>query len=172
MMNEDAFSRLVAEEVKNKASDTQKEYLNLPENWDRWQTALVALIDNLDEQLADLQESEDTQRERYEALGKDGLKLLAEMLADFEYKKKRIIRFRHHVERKLEAVRRMVDGQSEVIEERARLVEFLRSAIERHRGLTVQVGMEPTSIDEALWQALTGAWAFDDIDLSSFDDED
>ena len=39
-MNDEAFSRLVAEEVKNKASDAQKKYLALPENLERWKVGL------------------------------------------------------------------------------------------------------------------------------------
>lgn len=172
MMSDDAFARLVAEEVKNRVTDEQRDYLNLPENWERWQRGLVALIANLDSQLADLQEREERETERYRALGADGLKLLAEMLADVEYRKKKIVRFKHHVERRLEAVRRLAESQSEVIEERARLVEFLRKAIEQHRNLMIQADLNPTAIDRALWDALEGRWEFDEIDLQSIETDE
>ena len=34
-MNDDTFARVVAEDVKNRATQPQKEYLKLPENWSR-----------------------------------------------------------------------------------------------------------------------------------------
>lgn len=170
-MDDDAFARLVAEEVKNRVTPEQREYLSLPENLDRWQTGLISLIDNLDRQLAELNEREDRERVRYEALGKDGLSLLAEMLADVEHRRKKVERFRYHVERRLEAVQRLAAGSSEEIEERARLVNFLRKAIEEHRTLMVKANLEPTQIDRALWEALDGRWEFDAIDVEALLDE-
>jgi hypothetical protein len=167
MMDDDAFARLVAEEVKNRVTPEQREYLSLPENMDRWQRGVVTLIENLDNQLADLADREDRERERYEALGKDGLKMLAEMLADVEHRKKKVQRFRYHVERRLEAIQRLAAGSSEEIEERARLVGFLRKAIEEHQTLMIRANMEPTPIDKALWEALEGRWEFDSIDVDS-----
>lgn len=171
MMNDDAFARLVADEVKNRVTAEQREYLGLPENRDRWERALVILTENLNNQLADLADREERERERYEALGKDGLKLLAEMLADVENRKKKVSRFLFHVERRIEAVQRMAAGSSEEIEERARLVEFLRRAIEQHRTLMIRENLEPTAIDSALWAALDGEWTFDDIDFDDLVDD-
>jgi hypothetical protein len=50
-MNDDAFARLVAEEIKNQVTTEQRDYLNLPENWARWKRAVEALADNLESQL-------------------------------------------------------------------------------------------------------------------------
>ena len=36
-MNDDAFARLVAQDVKNKVDPGQRAYLRLPENTQRWQ---------------------------------------------------------------------------------------------------------------------------------------
>jgi len=167
MMDDDAFARLVADEVKNRVTPEQREYLSLPENLDRWQHGLIALIDNLNNQFADLSDREARERERYESLGKDGLKLLAEMLADVENRKKKVERFRYHVERRFEAVQRLAAGSSEEIEQRAQLVVFLRRAIEQHRELMLRANLEPTEIDKALWKALDGRWDFDAIDLDA-----
>lgn len=171
MMSDDAFARLVADEVKNKVTAEQREYLTIPENRDRWERALVTLTDNLNNQLADLDDREERERERYEPLGKDGLKLLAEMLADVENRKKKVSRFLFHVERRIEAVQRLAAGSSEEIEERARLVEFLRRSIEQHRSLMLRENLEPTAIDLALWDALNGEWKFDDIDFAELIDD-
>lgn len=169
VMTDDAFARLVAEEVKNRVTPAQREYFHLPENWDRWQRALVALVHNLDQQLTDLHEREARERARYEALGQDGLRLLAEMLADVESRTAKISRFRYHVEQRLEAVQRMMNSQSDVVEERAQVVEFLRRAVSRHQTLITEADLDPTPIDEALWAALDGRWEFDSIDLSALD---
>lgn len=165
LMNDDAFARLVGDEVKNRVSNSQREFLNLPENNDRWQAALGTLLENLDDQLGDLQEREDRERERYEALGVDGAALLAAMVTDVETRRKKIARFRFHVERRLEAVQRQEAGNSELIEERARLVEFLRKAIEQHQSMLAETDLDPTPIDHALWAALSGEWTFDKINL-------
>ena len=53
-MNDEAFSRLVAEEVKNKASEAQRKYLALPENLERWKRALQYLSSNLEEQIVEI----------------------------------------------------------------------------------------------------------------------
>ena len=166
-VNDDEFARIVGNEVKNKVSASQREMLNLPENWDRWQHALEALLLNLDEQLREVDEREQYERARYEALGDEGAKLLVTMLGESDERKKKISRFRYHVERKLEAVRRLEATSSEAVAERARLVEFLRSAIERHRTLIEEVDFEPTPIDRALWGALDGRWDFDAIDFAA-----
>lgn len=165
LMNDDAFARLVGDEVKNRVSNSQREFLNLPENNDRWQAALGALLENLDDQLGDLQEREDRERERYEALGPDGAALLAAMITDVEGRRKKIARFRFHVERRLESVQRQEAGNSELIEERARLVEFLRKAIEQHQSMIAETDLDPTPIDHALWAALNGEWTFDKINI-------
>ena len=71
-MNDDAFARLVAEEVKNNVSDAQKNYLLLPENWTRHQRALTALTENLADQISRLYQDKIVEIQRYEALGDDG----------------------------------------------------------------------------------------------------
>ena len=96
MMNDDAFARLVAEEVKNKVSDTQVEYLNMPENWSRWHRALIALDRNLETQLVRLRQDQQSDAERYRSLGDDGIRLLAEAVSSYEDKIKKIERFKFH----------------------------------------------------------------------------
>jgi len=162
-MLDETFARLVAEEVKNRVTDEQREYLRLPENWTRWQRALMILADNLNGQLVVLvgQEKEDT--ERYKGLGDAGLKLLAETLSEYETRRKKIMRFKFHVDGRLDEVTRMIALGSDAVDERLKTVDFLRKAIERHRSLLQELDMEPTSVDQALWATLDGKWEFDDI---------
>lgn len=162
-MNDEAFARLVAEEVKNRVAAEQRDYLLLPENWTRWQRALLALIDNLDRQEVDLDDREKREAERYRTLGDDGLKFLAEAMAENENRRKKIVRFRFHVETRLDEVTRMIALGSSEVDDRLKVVEFLRLAIERHKEMMQTRNYEPTPIDEALWLALDGKWAFDEI---------
>lgn len=162
-MQDDAFARLVAEEVKNRVTGPQADYLRLPENWTRWQRALVALVENLNRQVAEINAREVADATRYEALGEAGTRLLAESLAESEDKRKKIERFRFHVENRLDEVTRMIAVGSQQVDERLKTVGFLQAAIERHHALIAKFNIEPTKIDEALWAAVDGQWLFDDI---------
>ena len=162
-MLDETFARLVAEEVKNRVTEEQKEYLRLPENWTRWQRALIALGENLNSQLEALVKQEQQDTERYKTLGDSGLKLLAEALAEYETRRKKIARFKFHVDTRLDEITRMIALGSDAIDERLKTVDFLRKAIEKHRSLMSELDVEPTVVDKALWAALDGKWEFDDI---------
>ena len=162
-MLDETFARLVAEEVKNRVTDEQREYLRLPENWTRWQRALMILAENLNGQLTILTNQEKDDTERYKALGDAGLKLLAETLSEYETRRKTISRFKFHVDTRLDEITRMIALGSDAIDERLKTVDFLRKAIERHQSLLQELDMEPTSVDKALWATLDGRWEFDDI---------
>jgi hypothetical protein len=168
-MQDETFARLVAEEVKNRVTDTQVDYLRLPENWGRWQRALLTLIDNLNNQLVGIDEQEKADADRYRSLGEHGITLIAESLSEHEARRKKITRFRFHVESKLDEVTRMIGLGTEAVDDQVKAVDFLRRAIERHRELNEQAMIDPTPIDNALWQSLEGKWEFDTIDPNSID---
>lgn len=165
MMNDDAFARLVAEEVKNKVGRAQKEFLMLPENWNRWQRALLVLAKNLENQLNNIDDDEADDRERYEALGEDGVRLLAEALADYENRRKKIERFKYHVDNRVDEVTKMIALGVDSVDDELKTVEFLRKAIVRHKEMLAEYDMEATVIDAALWAALEGKWTFDNINV-------
>lgn len=162
-MNDDAFARLVAEDVKNKATREQKAYLALPENWTRWQRALKALIGNLNSQRDTILQSEKETIERYRDLGDEGIKIITELNASFEDRRKKIERFTYYVEQKYDEVTRMIATSGEEVEARVGMIDFYRKAIMKHRELMFEYELDATSIDEALWDALDGKWNFDDI---------
>jgi hypothetical protein len=168
-MQDETFARLVAEEVKNRVTDTQVDYLRLPENWGRWQRALLTLIENLNNQLVGIDEQEKADADRYRSLGEHGITLIAESLSEHEARRKKITRFRFHVESKLDEVTRMIGLGTEAVDNQVKAVDFLRRAIERHRELNEQAMIDPTPIDLALWQALEGKWEFDTIDPNSIE---
>lgn len=162
-MNDDAFARLVAEEVKNRVGPSQRDYLRLPDNWNRWQRALVALAKNLDGQIERLQSDEKADRARYEALGEDGVRLLAEAMSDYENRRSKINRFKFHVDNRLDEVTRMIAVGASSSDQSISDNMFLRKAIETHRAMLVEYDLEPTAIDTALWATLEGKWSFDQI---------
>lgn len=166
-MNDDSFARLVAEEVKNNVSNAQREYLMLPENWGRWQRALRALLDNLDNQITNINRQRADEIARYEAMGEDGFKLVAEAASNHDHRAKKISRFRFHVESKLDEVNRRVALGSDDEEEKVAFVQFLRAAIAMHKKMLEDNDMEATNIDLALWDALDGVWSFDNVDVSN-----
>jgi hypothetical protein len=174
-VNDDTFARLVAEEVKNKATREQKAYLMLPENWARWQRALKILVGNLQDQLERISESEEEATDQYRHLGDEGIKMIMELNSGFADRRKKIERFAYYVEQKYDEVTRMILLGTEQVDERVGMIEFYRKAIQRHRELMNEYEMDPTAIDEALWASLDGKWDFDEITeesaLASIDGE-
>lgn len=162
-MNDEAFARLVAEEVKGRATIEQSDYLRLPENWTRWQRSIVALLDNLNGQLAEIAESDKRDEARYRPLGNEGLKLLAESLAESENRRKKVQRFKFYVESRLDEINRMIAMGNDAVDERMKTVTFLRKAIETHKEMMDRFDLEPTAVDIALWASLDGRWEFDNI---------
>ena len=166
-MNDDTFARLVAEEVKNRVTVSQADYLRLPENWDRWRRALIALSDNLDSQIDTLVRRQAEAEERYGMMGADGLQLLAEELSDIEARQRKISRFQFHVSSRLDEVTKMIAIGSDQVDDRLAALEFLRQAIQKHRSLMEELDIEPTEIDVALWAALDGKWDFDSVTVNN-----
>lgn len=164
MLNDDAFMRLVAEDVKNRTTNEQRNYLRLEESRTRWRRALQSLIVNLDEQLAEMDSREQAEKERLTRLGKDGAMLLVEFQTSMEDRRRKVCRFRFHVESRLDEAERLTVITSDDSTERGRLAEFLRQAITKHRELITEDDYEYSNIDEALWAALDGHWQFDQID--------
>ena len=160
-MNDDVFARLVAEEVKNRISPDQLDTLMLPENWGRWERALIALTENLNQQLIDITQQESRAKETYGDSGAEGLRILAELYDNNEIRRRKIGRFLFHVESRLnEVARRIAIGSSDDSSEDS-TADFLRKAIERHQELiNGNELIDEELIDEALWSALDGYWKF------------
>lgn len=169
-MNDEAFARLVAEEVKNKATSAQKKYLSMPENLERWRRALEYLCSNLDDQIAEIDRQEKIRLNQYQSLGEEGDLLLAETSANSAIRRTKIDRFRFFVSAKLDEVTRMAKlSLSENSSE-----GFYQKSIKKWWSLMEEFEMEPTRIDLALYASLSGKWEFDDIhkenNFSDFED--
>lgn len=162
-MTDDAFARLVAEEVKNKVSRSQRSILMERENWDRWKRALIALIGSLQNQLDNIAEDEQSDSDRYSSLGREGDKLLAIATAEYKQRRAKIERFKFHVERRLDDVEQMIiSGQPIQVDADSNAILFA-NAIRKHKQMIEDYDIEPTVIDQALWDALDGQWTFNKI---------
>lgn len=162
-MNDDAFARLVAEEVKNKVSKSQRLVLMEKENWDKWRRALVALTGTLQTQLDNLADDEESDRERYAELGADGQRLLAMAMSDYNMRRSKIERFKFHVERRLDEVEQMISTGQPPDSDPLKNAILYENAIKKHRELIETYDIEPTPIDLALWDSLEGQWSFNKI---------
>lgn len=161
-MSDDMFAKLVAEEVKNRVSTEAREELFDKTNWDKWERALIALVQNLNSQLEKIEEDRQADTERYSAID-DGHKLLSEALAYYEKQSKKIERFRFHVENRLVQVSKMIATGSRFEDDVSKQIVMLKNAISKHREMMTQYDLEPTPIDNSLWDVLEGKWTFDNI---------
>lgn len=157
-MDQQEFDRIVSEDVKNILSSEKQDYLRIASNLERWKKSLLKLLDNLDEQVAELAHSEAVVTE---ALPTD---LITTYKIDADEKKTKIGRFRFYVTQRLSEVERMLalgeDGQ----EEDLRLASFYRNAILEHRTIMEEHDIESSPVDHALWNSIDGVWSFVDLD--------
>jgi len=157
-MNDEIFARLVADDVKNRVSDAQRQYLELPQNRERWKRALVALVRNLADQIQDIKTDRELDVERYSEFGNEGISLLTEAMASYDVRLAKIERFKMFVDKRLDHVVSLGEDESAVSR-----AQFLEAAIRKHKEMMAELDMEETDLDIALWEALDNEWGFDDI---------
>lgn len=162
-LNDDSFARMVAEEVKNKLSPTHKQILLEKENWERWREALIALSENLQNQIEDIEADAESDEERYSSLGRAGTKLSREATSYYDHKATRVKRFKFHVDKRIDEVTAMIETGDEVKSDGWDQVDFLRRAIVTHRSMMRDYDLEDTAIDRALWSTLDNKWLFDTV---------
>lgn len=165
MISDDSFAWMVAEEVKNKLSPRERQILLQPENWNKWQRCLLALIDNLDSQIERIEDDAEADARRFSSIGSRRLQTEAENT--YRQRKNKIERFKFYVNKRLDQVTTMIENGSAPEMTSSQEVEFLRRAIKEHRKMLETHDLEDTPIDRALWSALEGRWDFDNVDLST-----
>lgn len=162
-MSDDAFAKLVAEEVKNRVSSESRSHLLEKENWNRWRKALNVLVENLDNQIEEIHNDITEDTDRYSQI-EDGSVLLSTALASYEMRKKKIERFRFHVQNRLAQVDKMIHTGVAIEDEPLAALMHLKKAIRMHKQLMYEHDMEDTAIDRALWAAVDGKWLFDEVE--------
>jgi hypothetical protein len=164
VISDDAFAYFVAEEVKNKLSPAQRNTLLQRENWDRWQRALVALTENLKDQIQQIAGAEAEDERRFEGIGSK--RMQKEIRGAYADRRLRVERFLFHVNKRLDEVTKMIETGVAPEANPWEVIDFFKRAIFEHRKLMDEHDLEPTPIDEALWAALSDKWLFDKIDTS------
>lgn len=167
MISDEDFAGMVAEEVKNKLSANQRKELLKNENWERWRDTLVALVDNLNDQIDSIDADAEADRLRYESMGRDGKRLAREAANAYTSRKMKINRFLFHVNKRLDEVSNMIETGEAIVSDGWAQVELFKKAIVKHRTMLREFDLEDTAIDRALWATLDGKWNFDSIDTSS-----
>jgi hypothetical protein len=171
-MTDEDFAQLVALDVKQKAHPDGVNFLRSEPNLERWHRALTALISTLGEQIAAIDDRIDSVEERFGGLGDEGKRRIAETSFNLENKKRKIMNFKFHVEKRLDDVSKLLLAKNGSLSTDGSLVEFYRKAIVRHKQLMEEYEFDPTVIDEALWLTLKGEWVFDDARQRLNDDDD
>ena len=167
MMNDDAFARMVAEEVKNKISPLHKKELLDESTWGRWQKALITLSENIQEQIDSIEADADEDKNRYESMGSSGRRLAAEAKSVYESRLAKITRFKFHVDRRLDEVTVMIETGKQITTDGWQEVNFLKRGIAAHRSLLREFDLEGTAVDRALWALLENKWLFDDVEIGT-----
>ena len=162
-ITDDEFARMVAEEVKNKLSPIHKQILLEKENWERWRECLVALSENLQRQIDNIEADAESDNERFSEMGREGSALWKDADRYYDAKATRVRRFKFHVDKRLDEVSVMIDTGAEIQTDGWDKVEFFRKAIAHHRKLMREFDLEDTAIDRALWSTLDNEWQFDSI---------
>lgn len=165
MLNETNFARLVAEDVKNKATPEQEALLRSPENRERWRRALLDLIENLNGQIEDLDSNLETDIARYKRLGKSSNDLIVKAQIAYDDRTNKIKRFRFYVEQRLVEVERLLALGTTDLAAQDTMLNMLQRAISTHQTMSTTLDFEPHEIDDALWASLDGRWLFDDISV-------
>jgi hypothetical protein len=156
-MNDEVFAQLVAEDVKNKVSDSQRDYLMLPQNRERWKRALLALAENLENQIDNINYDKQRDIQRYVELGDEGVNLLAEAVSAYDMRANKITRFKFHVNKRLDFVVSL--GENESATSRVQMLESAIAAYLEERGEDID------DLDEALEVALKeNKFVFDELE--------
>lgn len=163
IMSDDSFARLVADDVKNKVTPGRRATLHAPENWDRWKRALLALVKNLEDQLEEIDMDADSDAKRYGSMGRDGIRLAQAAASDYEIRRTRIKKFLFHVNKRLDQVVAMIEGTETEVYDEWDTAEIYRRAIREHKRLMFAADLDPTPIDEALWETLNQRWTLDSV---------
>ena len=140
------FEIIVSEDIKNKSSVTDKEFLK--SHKEEWRNALLVIVKTVSNKVKELDNEIDTLRSTYSGFEIDPASGLDEQ-------RTKANRFRFHAEKKLAEVDRLIGLGTETNQD-SKLIDFLRDAISAHKVWVLENGHSPRKGDELLWEALDG----------------
>ena len=144
------FEILVSEDIKNKTSSEDKQYLMAHK--EVWRDSLLVIIETVSEQIKELESEISELRSAYPDFDTGPA-------ASINEKRVKANRFRFHAEKKLAEVDRMILLGHEPDPD-TKLVHFLRDAILAHKQWHVDNELVPSEGDERLYKVLEGKWDF------------
>lgn len=146
------FELIVSEDIKNKASQQDKDLLRLPENHEAWKECLLNIIKTVSDKIGTLQTEIDQLRSMYSGFDIDPA-------ASLEEQKEKAARFRFYAEKRLAEVDRLITLGAPA-DPSLSLATFLREAIVAHRSWHRERGLVNSEGDDCLYAALDGEWKF------------
>jgi len=152
MSQTDNFAMLVSEDIKNNASQQDKDFLRLPENQVKWRDALITIVETVTAKIASLDEEISRLRGTYTTFTIDPA-------AGLEEQRDKAARFRFYAEKRLVEVDRLLTLGEEADPELS-LATFLRNAILAHKQWHIDNDMVNSEGDDCLYKALDGVWGF------------
>ncbi len=144
------FEIIVSEDIKNKSSETDREFLK--SHKEEWRDALLVIVQTVSHKIKELDNEIHALRSTYSGFEIDPATGLDEQ-------RTKANRFRFHAEKKLAEVDRLIGIGSETNEE-GKLIDFLRQAIIAHRDWNKDKGIVNSEGDDYLYAALDGEWKF------------
>jgi hypothetical protein len=146
------FAMIVSEDIKNNASQQDKDFLRLPENLQLWKDCLLEIISTVSEKISELETDINSLRAAYPDF-------VTDPAAGMEDQKTKSERFRFYAEKRLAEVDRLMTlGQP--ADPSLSLATFLREAIIAHRKWHEDNGLVNSEGDDCLYAALDGEWKF------------
>ncbi len=144
------FEILVSEDIKNKTSSEDKQYLMAHK--EVWRDSLLIIIETVSEQIKELESEASELRSAYPDFDSDPA-------ASINERRVKANRFRFHAEKKLAEVDRMILLGHEPDPD-TKLVHFLRDAILAHKQWHADNELVLSEGDNRLYKALEGKWDF------------
>lgn len=152
------FSEMVSADIKGKATPEQEAFLRQPENLADWQAELVKIINDVQQQIVELDESAELDIAKYDTPESQALLLAAKEA--WERKRHQMQKFMYHADSTLLMVDQMIAANKE--QASTEREHFLEQAILAHLAANDDIDKN----DQNLYDALNGQWKFyEEIEL-------
>ena len=146
------FAIIVSEDIKNNASQHDRDFIRLPENLTIWKDCLLEIISTVAEKINELERDIKSLRSTYPDF-------VTDPAAGMEDQKRKSERFRFYAEKRLAEVDRLA-ALGQPGDPSLSLATFLRDAIAAHKQWHVSNGLVNSDADYCLYAALDGVWKF------------
>ena len=146
------FAIIVSEDIKNSASQHDRDFIRLPENLSMWKDCLLEIISTVSDKINELERDIKSLRSSYPDF-------VTDPAAGMEDQKSKSERFRFYAEKRLAEVERLT-ALGQPADPSLSLATFLRDAILAHKQLIESNDLSTSAADDCLYAALDGVWKF------------